>query len=165
MGLVLEAQAGNREAFATLVERFQGRLYAQALGILADPTEAEEAAQETIVRAFERIRNLREPSAFSTWLGRITATVSADRLRGRKPSAATDGPAAPGRDPVEADEDSRALWRAVRELQPDYRTAFLLVHLEDLSYREVAEQLDVPLSTVEGRVYMAKKLLRERISR
>lgn len=162
MELVLEAKSGGREAFGGLVERYQGRIYAQALGLTGDRTEAEEIAQETFVRACERIGELREPGAFAGWLGSIVTRLAADRQRARaragRPLSEAGHHAAPAGAPALPE-----LWEALQELSPDYREAFLLVHLEDLSYREAAEQIGVPLSTVEGRVYKAKQFLREKV--
>lgn len=158
----------RRVEFGDWVHRYQGRVYTQALGLLGDPVEAEECAQEAFVRAYVHLGELREPGAFLGWVASILSRVAADRGRGRArekraPGGAEIEKGTRSPDSLLVDEESRRLWQAVSELQEDYRTAFLLVHLEGLSYREVAEQLGVPVSTVEGRMYKAKQSLRERL--
>ena len=158
----------RRVVFGDWVQRYQGRIYTQALGLLGDPVEAEECAQEAFVRAYVHLAELREPGAFLGWVASILSRVAADRGRGRAREKRAPGSAGIEKgtrspDSLLADEESRRLWQAVSGLQEDYRTAFLLVHLEGLSYREVAEQLGVPVSTVEGRMYKAKLSLRERL--
>ena len=153
--------------FAVLVERFQRRVYAQVLGLLGHPGDAEEATQETFVKAYEYWNTLRDPAAFPGWIGKIASRVATDQMRSsarHRSNIQTEKCAGlPPLDPVETGERSIALWQAVRELQIDYRTAFLLVHLEGLTYGEVADQLGIPLSTVEGRMYKARQILREKL--
>jgi RNA polymerase sigma-70 factor (ECF subfamily) len=164
--LVIGAKSGRREDFAELVARFQHRIFAQALGRSGDRGEAEEITQETFVRAWRKLDDLREPAAFAGWLGQIASRVAADRgrdlARRRELGEAAASPSI-GDPAAEGDEGSPELWGAVDALPADQREAFLLVHLEGLSYREVADQLGVPVSTVEGRVYTAKKSLREKV--
>jgi len=165
---MVDERQDRRVEFGDWVQRYQGRIYIQALGLLGDPVEAEECAQEAFVRAYLHLEDLRDPAAFVGWVASILSRVAADRGRGRAKekrahggSEREEGIRTP--DSLLADEESRRLWQAVSGLQEDYRTAFLLVHLEGLSYREVAEQLGVPVSTVEGRMYKAKQSLRERL--
>jgi len=158
--LAIEARAGHKESFGILVERYQGRLFAQALGLLGRSDEAEEVTQETFVRAWQHLDDLRDTSAFAGWLGRIVANIATDRRRRRlhQPlEAAEHEPAPTGTSP---DDRAANLWSTIQQLSPEYREAFLLVHLENLSYREAAAQIGVPVSTIEGRVYKAKQFLR-----
>src|SRR5258705_5921584 len=150
--LVVDARAGKREAFADLVGQFQRRVYAQALGLVGERGEAEEIAQETFVRAWRHLDDLRDPSAFAGWLGSIVSRIAVDHRRRVRAASPVPESAAPT---ARRSEEHEELWRAVKELAPEQREAFLLVHLEELSYREVADQVGVPVSTVEGRVYLA----------
>ena len=165
--LLKGTETNSNPMFAALVERFQRRVYAQVLGLLGHPGDAEEATQETFVKAYEHWSTLRDPAAFPGWIGKIASRVATDRIRStvrHRSSAQVEEYAGPHPfDPVETDERATALWQAVRDLQIDYRTAFLLVHLEGLTYGEVADQLGVPLSTVEGRMYKARQILREKL--
>src|SRR5690349_1701085 len=141
--LVLEARSGRREAFSDLVGRFQHRIFAQALGLAGNRSDAEEITQETFVRAWGRIADLREPAAFAGWLGSIASRVAADRGRDRARQKTLGEAASPyiGGLSGEGDDETQELWAAVQALPPDQREAFLLVHLEGLSYRDAAEQL------------------------
>lgn len=156
--------------FHFLIEKYQGRMYSLALGMVGDRTEAEEVVQEALSRAYEKRDDLRDGGALSGWLGTIVRRVAIDRLRERKrlfrlPDYSEVSEHSPGRTSMELEEEHRMLWRAIRSMAPVYRTVFLLVHLEGLSYREAADHLDVPLSTIEGRIYKAKQFLRKKVSK
>src|SRR5215475_13412448 len=83
--LVLKAQAGDRTAYGTLVERFQPTVYAVALARLRNPTEAQELAQEVFLHGMRKLSQLREPQAFAGWLRQITVRMAINRLTRRGP--------------------------------------------------------------------------------
>ncbi len=82
--LVLRAQAGDVDAYARLVQATQRMVYAVALTVLRDPTAAQDAAQQTFLRAFRRLGDLQEPAAFAGWLRRIVITIALNRRRSRR---------------------------------------------------------------------------------
>jgi RNA polymerase sigma-70 factor (ECF subfamily) len=89
--LVQAAQAGDLDAFGQLVERTQTMVYAVACSVTRDPSLAQDAVQETYLRAFRRIGDLQELAGFLVWLRRIVITISIDMRRARRRSGSTTG--------------------------------------------------------------------------
>jgi len=173
---VLAARAGDREAFAALVERFRGPVFAIAYSYLRDPHEAEDIAQETFARAFLALPRLDEPARFASWLNGIAAHAAVDRLRERQLAAkvASDpwkaARLARGANPEDTasrketiERLAEALEEALGELPEDSRRAVLLRFFSGMSYAEIAELTSVPTSTVRGQLYRATRHLRERL--
>lgn len=176
---VRRSQNGDRQAFAALVARYQTPIYQLALRMMRHPEDAEDAAQEAFLKAFVALPRFREEAGFRTWLYRIASNVCLDRLRRARrelldPTAveagARDAPGDAGGDgnplrQVLQREQRRGLAQAVQALPPHYRIAVVLHYVQGLTYREIAEVLEVPPKTVETRLYRAKTLLRARLSR
>jgi RNA polymerase sigma-70 factor (ECF subfamily) len=165
--LVHRAQAGNRNAFGELVERFWGAVFAAALTRVRDPHEAQELTQEVFVHAMRKIGQLRDPRCFAGWLRRITARMAVNKLTRRALVAAgadaLDG--VPGRagDPLDAvvlAEETSAIRSALRRLKPIDRAALEAFYLRGESLNEMADRFDVPLGTVKRRLHTARLRLR-----
>jgi RNA polymerase sigma-70 factor (ECF subfamily) len=167
--LVARCCAGEREAFCVLVNRYQRVIYSIALNMLGNAEDAEDAAQETFVRAYEALHRYKPKGHFSAWLRRIVvnlcinqkrhpATVSLDDV---DPAASclTDDPASL----VIAEAEAQAVRRAVGGLPPAYRAVVVLRFLDELSYHDIAQSLGVSVSTVAARLHHAKEMLRERL--
>jgi len=166
--LVRRAQAGDEEAFRLLVERHGPRAHALALRILRSPSDAEEVAQDALVRAWRALPRFRGEAAFGSWLHRIVARRAFDRvavLKARRAreadlEAAGDLPAAPvGPDP-ETQERARALDRLIAGLAEVPRMVVALYYLEDRSVAEVAKTLRMPENTVKTHLSRARASLR-----
>ncbi|HOG47444.1 MAG TPA: sigma-70 family RNA polymerase sigma factor [Anaerolineae bacterium] len=175
--LVEESKRGSREAFTELVQRHQGAVYSLCYRTVGNPTEAEDLAQEAFLRLYRSLDRFRRGARLRPWLHRIAVNACLDALRKRKePMLSLDGmreggtePPIPhgGTLPEEACLDRElqaAVQQALLQLPGDYRIALVLRYLEDLSYREVADALGVPLSTVETRIFRAKKMLGQVLS-
>lgn len=169
--LVARALGGDRDAFAALVRRYQRPVYGLACRMLGDATDAEDAAQETFVRAYTRLGSYRPNGRFGSWLLAIAAHWCVDALRARRrrgPAVALG--AGPGGDrfisPVDGPEEL-ALRRASRDemqallaqLPPQYQLVLTLRYYHDLSYVELAEALGEPVSTVRMRLFRARAAL------
>lgn len=171
--LVGRARGGEREAFAELVRRHELNIRRLAAGMLSDPTEAEDAAQEAFVKAWERLDSFRGDAAFSTWLHRIAVNQCRDMLRrrarrpwlsweglheklGREPDHLAPPPVQASRRP-EAGDELRQLLRALPE---DARTVLLLRELNGLSYVEIAATLHVSVDAVKARLKRARVAVR-----
>lgn len=175
MQLVQRAQGGDREAFGQLVERFQGRVYAAAMAITADPDEARELAQETFVRALQSLPRLEAPEKFQPWLRGITVTLGLDirrkaaRERKHLKAAAQERPQLEEHPEGALSEqeagarDTARLGREVAALPESCRIALDLRYREGLSYAEIGAALGVPASTVRGLLYRGTKTLREKL--
>jgi RNA polymerase sigma factor (sigma-70 family) len=178
--LAFEAQQGNTDAFAVLVERHKGRVYRTLYQVVGDEQDAQDLAQEAFLKVYRSLAGYRGDAAFTTWLHRLTVNLALDWLRARKrrPLQVPLEPA-PDREPGTAphlvshaegpeeaalrDERRQQLRAAIRELPDDYREVVLLYHFHHLSYQQIAERLEAPLRTIETRLYRAKQLLKKRI--
>ena len=167
--------AGDVAAFGVLVTRYRARVVALARRMLAaqSPDEAEDVAQEAFVAAYDKRLSFRRGEPFRPWLYRIAVNRCLDRLRAqsRRPAlveiAAVPEPAVVGGDPVEAlltEEGEQRLSAAVAALPPKLRAVFLLRHLDDLSYEEIAAAVGVPLGTVKTHLFRARAHLRAALS-
>lgn len=158
--LVRKAQAGDRDAFARLVEEHRHRLLTLAARELGSAADAEDAVQETLIRAWRALPRFRAESAFSTWLYRICLNAVHDqRARGARgggvPLDDVAEPVSP-RDPIAEGELSGELKRALAGLDETYRTAVLLYDVLGRSYAEIAEVLGVPEGTVKSRIFRGR---------
>ena len=168
--LACRVQLGDRDAFAEIVRRHQRAVFAAAFRILADGPDAEDAAQDAFVRAYQSFDKFDASRPLAPWLVRITVNVCLNRLESRKSSAALDDEVAWARDPSpgpEAQSIARSRTERVRsELQglpPRYRAVIELRHYLGLSYQEIAEALGQPLSAVKSDLFRARQLLSERL--
>jgi RNA polymerase sigma-70 factor (ECF subfamily) len=154
--LIERANLGDREAFGQLALRHEKGAYAAALSIVRDPQTALDVVQESFLKAYRELKSLRHPDRFAAWLHCIVRGRALDALslRRRQNRAASAPPRA------SASENER-VREAIDRLPEHYRTAVLAHFMEGLTYEEVASMLGVPLSTVQGRLYKARKLLRE----
>jgi len=151
--------------------RMRRELFAHALRLARNDTLAEDLVQDTIERAlrfedrFERGTNLR------AWVHQILVNVYITRCRRRRREGralevlATDPCAWTAPDPwtTASGDLSRATWRAIQRLPPPFRATLVLVDIQDLSYKDAADQLGVPVGTVMSRLHRARKLLAEAI--
>jgi RNA polymerase sigma-70 factor, ECF subfamily len=177
--LIEKCRAGDVAAFEPLVEKYRQRVWRLAYNVLRDREEAWDVAQEAFIKAYQALPSFRGQSAFYTWLYRITMNVAADRARSRAaqgrafgtervpeedwervitdPNPAEASPA----DAASRREERRKIMRALDQLSEDHRRIIMLGDLEGLSYREIAETLEIPMGTVMSRLHNARKRLRD----
>src|ERR687887_1954267 len=161
--LVEAAQRGDHEAFEALATAAADHLYAIARLILRDTPQAEDAVQETLIRAWRELPRLRDPERWGAWLRRLLINACADEGRRlRRWSAEVqviryEPTAMPAIDSL-ADWDQ--LERGFRRLKPEHRAAVVLRFYLDLSVPEVAESLGVPVGTAKSRIHYATEILR-----
>ncbi len=168
--LIRRAQAGEAEAFASLVAQHQRFVYNLALRALSNPHDAEDATQEAFVRAWVALPGFRRKAQFRTWLYRIVTNLCYNKLpRLRRELAAlgehdvADLPQETGADPaapLEAEEQRAFLHRQIESLPESYRVLIALRYQEELSYTEIAEVMSLPLGTVKIGLHRAKAQLR-----
>lgn len=168
--LVDAARTGSAEAFAVLVDRYRAPVVRLAYRLTRDPDEAKDIAQDAFLRAFRRIDEFRPDRPFSRWLFVIARNASFDALRRRRRAAAfatteaQDVPSELGPEELALRNDEAGRVRAALELLPErYREVLELYYLSDLRYREIAEQLAIPLGTVKTYISRAKRRLREEL--
>src|SRR5579863_4948898 len=142
-----------------------------ALSVLRNRADAEDVAQEALLRAYRGYSKLRERGAFRGWLCRITWRLALDKQRGtrrreKRETASTFVPGTPERSVEQmavANEFDRHLAKAMDELPEKLRQALILAAIQGHSTREVAEMLDLPEGTVKSRVHLARKQLTEKL--
>jgi len=164
--LAQRAAQGDREAFGGLVECHQAGVYNVAYRMLGDCREAEDAAQETFLRAFRAIRRLDPQRPPGAWLKKIAVNVCLNRLERRGTLTLDDEAAIPASDPGPESqtiqrEQTRQVRSALLALPPHFRAAIELRHFQELSYAEMAEALNRPLSDIKSDLFRARKLLAE----
>jgi RNA polymerase sigma-70 factor (ECF subfamily) len=158
---------GDERAAEALYNHFRDRMFRLAYGLLGDPAEAEDVAQDALTYALLNIQRYDAARAsFGTWLHIITVSRSRDRLRRRRlrqllPStwlAQGRDVAAPGSGPearaIQSEEKSQ-VWTAVQDLKPALKEAVLLRYWAGHTYREMADIMGVPLRTAQSRVRLA----------
>jgi len=170
--LVGLTRGGDREAFGALVARYQGHVYGLAYSMVDNWAEAQDIAQETFIRAYTNLDQLRDPERFPAWLRRITFSVTMNWLKAFRPGLierlgdldidALDIPDFQPGPPevVEKRELADAVLRAVASLPPKYRVPLTMFHLDGLSYQKVADFLDVPLGTAKSLIHRAREKLK-----
>ncbi|MEZ6189309.1 MAG: sigma-70 family RNA polymerase sigma factor [Planctomycetota bacterium] len=167
---IQRARAGDREAFARLVEVHREVAYRTAFWILRDADDAMDVTQEAFLRAYRSLNRFAERSSFRTWLRRIATNAALDRRqrRLREPELPEDlEPAARGPSASErlAQAETRALVReAIDALPPASRAAVVLRDVHGLSYAEIAETLKIPKGTVMSRIHKGRQILRRRLA-
>ncbi|HEX4422717.1 MAG TPA: sigma-70 family RNA polymerase sigma factor [Kofleriaceae bacterium] len=176
------ARQGDREAFGRLVRRHQRRVYAAALHILGNHSDADDATQEAFVRAYRGLATFDGRADFFTWLYRITVNTALNALRsgkrgaalsqrggaeaahvGGRPEALGQAAISPEQQAVRTGEVTRVL-DAVAQLSPALRVTIVLATIEELPHKQIAEILEVPEGTVAWRINEARRLLKLRLS-
>ncbi|TAK10687.1 MAG: sigma-70 family RNA polymerase sigma factor [Acidobacteria bacterium] len=178
--LVARAQAGDQESFNQLVNRWERPIYALAYRTLGREDDARDVVQEAFLRAFRGLKGFKGQAKFSSWLYRITLNLCRDWMRRNRRAPlvqvpegedATDmaeqipSPAESVEVLVARREMSAAVAKAMAELPEEQRTAILMKEFHGLTFQEIAEALDCPLSTVKTRLYQGLTVLRRRLER
>jgi RNA polymerase sigma-70 factor (ECF subfamily) len=164
--LIRRARRGDREAFGDLVYRYRQGTVNVVYRMCGDAHLAEDAAQDAFVRAWEALPRYRHRGTFKAWLYRIALNCARDALRRRRPMADVDelplrsNVPGPERQMLQQ-ERARRVQEAVLGLPEASRAALVLREYEGLSYKEIAQALDIPMGTVMSRLHYARSRLRE----
>jgi len=178
--VILErALTGDAEAFGELVRRWERRIFALTYGMLGREEDARDATQETFLAAFRNLRGFRGEAKVSSWLHRIAVNQCISRQRRAKVrsesalddeqdhdagSFATPVSESPVR-VVEGRQETLAVRRAINSLPIELKQVVVMKEFEELTFREIADALDLPLSTVKSRLYTALKQLQMRLQK
>lgn len=156
--LVIACKNGDRGAYAGLVKAHSGRVFAICLGMLGNRHDAEDMAQQTLLRGFMRIGSLANSEGFGHWIARIARNSCIDLIRRRKRQVVErDLPeSGAGADP----ETYHRLEAALAELSEDYRLPLLLFYFNGRSTKRIAETLEISQAAVQTRLSRARKRLR-----
>lgn len=176
--LLSKIQAGDLDAFNTLVEKYQKKVFNIAYNYMGNTEDASEIAQEAFLRAYTSLKGFRNESSFKTWLYNITANVCKDELRKRKKfnMVSFDSPVmyndqelkkeykADSFTPEECyeiKENQETVRKIISMLPEDYKIILILRELKELSYDEISETLDCSLGTVKSRLSRARKMFKD----
>lgn len=171
--LVRRVQAGERWAFELLARRYLRPIHSVAASLLRDPADIEDAAQETFLRALDRIHTFDPARPFAPWLYQVARNVARNRTkwlrRRRTHPLAEIAEAAPSDDPAPSTRVARAelralLAQAIDGLPEQQRTAFRLAELEGYSASEIAQLMGLSAGTVRSHVHHARRALRARLA-
>lgn len=165
--VVRQVRSGNAAIFEVLVLRYQRPVYNAVRRLVGDPEEARDVAQDVFVKAFERLETFDDRYRFFSWIYRIAIHEALNQLKraGRAqplddaPPATTPGPEREFR----VGERARIVQEAISELSADHRAVLVMRHYLDCSYRDIADAIGVPESTVKSRLFEARRALRARL--
>ena len=178
--LVERSRQGDREAFRVLVERYQRKVAALAVGMLRSREDALDIVQDTFTKAYQSLDKFKGDSSFYTWIYRIGVNLCIDHQRRESRYVQTGGDtddvgdeiAPPSADDLERDEPFESarsteigthLVEAINELTPEHRAVILLREVDGLSYEEISQVLDCPKGTVMSRLHYARRQLPARL--
>jgi RNA polymerase sigma-70 factor (ECF subfamily) len=165
------AQRGDERAFAQILRAYETTIFNYVYRIVGDRALAEDLTQEVFVRVFQALPRFSLRCKFTTWLFQVTKNRVLDELRARerRPQsviAIEDAPRLEIVDPpVERLETIDAVWRAVRELNPDLKMALLLRDIAGMPYNEIADSLEITLATVKWRIFKAREEVQQALAR
>jgi len=170
---IAEAKAGDKDAFAKLVEKYKKPVYSVCYRMLGTPTAAEDAAQESFIRAYMAIDRYDPSRSFATWVLSIASNYSIDQLRKKKviilsmdnEKHAWLAPPDPGPSPEKAaleKEKFGQIQSLLTSLNEVDRAAVILQYWHDYSYEQIAETLDLSSSAVKSRLFRARQLMAEK---
>jgi RNA polymerase sigma-70 factor (ECF subfamily) len=170
--LIIRAKRGDLGAFESLYEIYKGPIYRTALAITGDRPAAEEILQDTFLRAFRHLDNIREGVSLSPWLYRIAVNLAYDwTARRRRGPVALESViehliapmTASPEQKVEQRELYSLVYEALEKLEFKQRATLVLFYLHDFSLAEVAEIMDCPVGTVKSRLHYARENLRREL--
>ena len=170
--IIARVRTGEVEAYAELVRAHQAAILRLCASLLSHAADAEDAAQEIFLKAYDALGSFRQDAAFSTWLYRIATNHCRDLLRQRARQRAESLDAlleaagdaaemlfAPAQDPRSAMQTRDLIEQVLRRLSPDERLLLTLREAQGLSYQELAAVLDCSLDAVKARLHRAREAL------
>ena len=168
--LVMGCQDGDGESLVALVNRWQPRLLCHALRLTREQDAARDVVQDAWVAIVRGIRRLDDPACFAPWAYRIVTNKCADWTRQRQRQRANlvplvVEPAAKEGSAEDAQDDAAALRAAIGQLPQGQQAILSLFYVEELSLRDIAEALSLPVGTVKSRLHYARNHLKEIIER
>ena len=169
--LILRARRGDAnsaEAFGELVRRYQTSVFNVCYRVLHERGEAEDLAQEVFIRAYDRTHTFDIEREFGPWIRRVAANLCLNHLEGQKVTAELDDERdadhAPSPESAqEVRERSEQIRKALVSLPANYRIVIELRHYQEMTYEEIAVELNIPLSDVKSHLFRARKILAEKL--
>lgn len=175
--IVALVKAGDSGAFGEIVKRWERRMFALCYGMLGNRDDAKDATQDAFIAAYRNIGNFRGEAKVSSWLHRIAVNQCLTKKRRLKTraetslddedsSGAVEAASADRNTPLHAaerNERQRLVRRAVNSLPAEMRQVVVMKEYEEMTFQEISEVLEIPLSTVKSRLYTGLKLLKGKL--
>jgi RNA polymerase sigma-70 factor (ECF subfamily) len=165
LSLIKAAQAGDRDALVALLREIESQVYRTAYYLLNNEQDALDASQEALIRIYTKIDSYEEKAQFRTWVQRIVTNICIDKFRRNRPSVSIDEHELVfhAADDVEGEVMSQYaaedIRQAIGKLPEHHRTVVVLRYLQDFSYNEIADSLNLPLNTVKSYLFRARQQL------
>jgi RNA polymerase sigma-70 factor (ECF subfamily) len=177
--VISEVQKGNKQAFDTLVLKYQYKVFRIIARYVSDPSEILDITQETFIKVYKSIAHFRGESSFYTWLYRIAVNTAKNQIilqERRLPDLSyeiSDIEQYSSRHNIKeyttpeklliCDEMEHILYRVIDELPHDLKTAIMLREIEGLTYDEIAMVMDCPVGTVRSRIFRARETIEKKV--
>lgn len=178
--LINQFNNGNEQAFTELIQRYQHKVYNSTYRMLGNHEDALDMAQESFIRVYKNLHKFRADSSFSTWLFRITTNICRDELRKRQRKLNMHSFSEYENDKktiknMEISDDperisisselNETIQEKIDQLSPEQKAVFVLKEFEGLSYKEIADVLDISIGTVKSRLSRARRSLRKDLNK
>jgi len=173
--LVQKSLTGDINAFGQLVNKYQGAVYGLAFHLVKNFADAQDLAQESFIKAFQNLSQLKDYTKFAYWLKQITANTCRRWLRQRQKEISQTkclheidgqseiGHIVPPDELIESKERIQTVQQAMNTLSENNRIVITLFYMDGLSYRDISNFLGLPLSTIKSRLHHARKTLKEKM--
>ena len=169
---IRQVLAGDKQAYANIIDKYKNQLYATILRMTKNPQDAQDLVQDAFIKVYRNLDKYDASGSFSGWLYRVAINHCMDEFRKKRYSTVQveiDETKVVNREHPEVvflkKEKSRQLERLIATLPEDERLIILLRYVNEISYEEISEVMDVPLSTVRNKLHRAKKKMRETVKR
>ncbi len=168
--IVKEVLQGRSEAFRELVSRYKRAVYSLCYRMVQNNEEAEDLSQEVFIKVYQYLGKYDEDYKFSTWILKIATNTSIDYLRKKKVDTV------PLEEGIESKQEMASaesiyfhqsnkalIEKMIKELPEEYRLLIILYHQQGLSYKEIADNVNIPMSKVKNRLHRARNILKEQL--
>ena len=163
--LIRAAQSGDRDALVTLLRDIENHVYRTAYYVLGNEQDAMDASQEALMRIYTKINSYEQKAQFKTWVQRIVTNVCIDKFRRAKPTISIDEHNMVFSTSNNVEEEvmsayvAQDIQEAIDKLPDHHRAVVVLRYLQDFSYNEIADSLNLPLNTVKSYLFRARQQL------
>lgn len=164
--LIRAAQSGDRDALVSLLREIETHVYRTAYYILGNEQDAMDASQEALLRIYTKIDSYEQKALFKTWVQRIVTNICIDKFRRAKPTVSIEehnmvfsSKASDVEDEVLSAYVAQDIREAIEQLPEHHKAVVVLRYLQDFSYNEIADSLNLPLNTVKSYLYRARQQL------
>lgn len=163
--LVRAAQSGDRDSLITLLREIEPHVYKTAYYMLKNEQDALDVSQEALIRIYTKINSYEEKAQFKTWVQRIVTNMCIDKFRKVKPAVSVDEHEMTFSSETNVEKEvistyiAQDIQEAIEKLPEHHRTVVILRYVEDFSYNEISDTLDLPIHTVKSYLFRARKQL------